>query len=86
MDDMRAAWRDGDSDSLIAQLIELMETDYPDMYQALLVERNNRWIPVILKYFSTDDIEFVLVGAAHLVGKDGLLETLESAGYSIEQL
>jgi uncharacterized protein YbaP (TraB family) len=33
----------------------------------------------------TDDA-LVVVGAAHLVGKQGVLEMLKAKGYSIEQL
>jgi uncharacterized protein YbaP (TraB family) len=33
-----------------------------------------------------DEIEFVLVGAAHLVGGDGLLELLSEKGYQVRQL
>jgi uncharacterized protein YbaP (TraB family) len=32
------------------------------------------------------DTEFVLVGAAHLVGEDGLLGLLISSGYQVKQL
>jgi uncharacterized protein YbaP (TraB family) len=32
------------------------------------------------------EIEFVLVGAAHLVGPDGLLAMLQAKGYQISQL
>jgi len=33
-----------------------------------------------------DTVEFILVGALHLVGKDGLLDQLEANGYSVERL
>jgi len=34
----------------------------------------------------TPGTEFVLVGAAHLVGEDGLLSLLERRGYTIAQV
>ena len=86
IDDMRSAWREGDAESLDEQLVDFMQADYPAMYEILLVKRNKRWLPALQKYFSTNEIEFVLVGAAHLIGDEGLLEQLEQAGYSIEQL
>ena len=36
--------------------------------------------------FSDADTEFVLVGAAHLVGDDGLLNMLRKWGYEVRQL
>jgi len=31
-------------------------------------------------------VEFILVGALHLVGKDGLIDQLEAKGYSVEMV
>ena len=36
--------------------------------------------------FNDPDTEFVLVGAAHLVGADGLVELLRARGYDISKL
>jgi uncharacterized protein YbaP (TraB family) len=36
--------------------------------------------------FASAEIEFVLVGALHLVGKDGVLAKLGARGYRITQL
>jgi uncharacterized protein YbaP (TraB family) len=46
----------------------------------MLVDRNKKWMPTILEYFKTAAVEYVLVGAAHLVGEDGLLQQLEQRG------
>jgi uncharacterized protein YbaP (TraB family) len=56
------------------------------MYQRLLVERNKDWMPKIEALFSRKGRAFVVVGAAHLVGPDGLLAQLKAKGYAIEQL
>ena len=42
------------------------------MYQRLLVDRNRNWMPEIEKLFARPRPAFVVVGAAHLVGPDGL--------------
>jgi len=50
---------------------------------ALNKDRNNAWmkkLPEIMKEKSS----FIAVGALHLAGKDGLLNLLEKAGYSVE--
>lgn len=83
---VRDAWRDGD----LARLAELgvapLERDFPRIYENLLVNRNNAWIPQIEAMLRSREIELVLVGALHLAGRDGLLEQLTARGYAIEQL
>lgn len=86
MVDMKTAWRDGDPQALEDLAITPLITDFPDIYQSLLVQRNNNWLPQIEAMFSNQQTELVLVGALHLVGKDGLLEQLQSAGYKVKQL
>ncbi len=86
METMRAAWRSGDSDKLLETAITPMRKDYPELYQTLLVSRNNRWLPQIEAMFDTPETEFILVGTLHLIGPDGVIERLQKAGYKIEQL
>ncbi|MBE9396765.1 TraB/GumN family protein [Pontibacterium sp. N1Y112] len=80
------AWRSGDVKALEEAVLDGMPTDYPKLYQELLVQRNNNWMPQILDMFDTPEQEFVLVGAAHLLGPDGLLKQLQVKGYRIRQL
>jgi len=86
MESMTRAWREGNADSLDDQMVELMAEDYPKMYKSLITDRNMNWMPDITQYFETGDIEFVMVGAGHLVGEEGLLEILKREGYLVEQL
>jgi len=86
MDVLIDAWRNGDTEKLDDKLLDIMANDYPKIYQNLLVKRNKNWLPPIVGYFNTDEIEFVMVGAGHLVGDSGLLKLLEKDGYTIEQL
>jgi len=51
-----------------------------------LRQRNLKWMPQIEAMLRDSDREFVLVGAAHLVGEDGLLEMLQARGYDVSQL
>ncbi|WP_370278245.1 TraB/GumN family protein [Pontibacterium sp.] len=80
------AWKTGDVDTLEKAVISTTPTDYPQLYEKLLVERNNNWMPQILQMFDTPEEEFVLVGAAHLLGPEGLLKQLTDRGYQIQQL
>ena len=86
MEGLKQAWRDGDMKKLAEIGIVPFKQDYPEVYQDLLVTRNNNWIPQLEKYFQDDNVEFVLVGALHLAGEDSVLATLRAKGYKIEQL
>lgn len=86
MTEMKTAWRDGDPQALVDLAITPLIADFPDIYQSLLVQRNNNWLPQIEAMFNNQQTELVLVGALHLVGKDGLLQQLQAAGYTVKQL
>ncbi len=58
------------------------EFELKDHQEALLYGRNRRWIPLIEKQIA-DKPTFIAVGAAHLGGKEGLLELLRTKGYQV---
>ena len=82
---IKSAWLTGDENKMADVTLSDMMRDYPDFYQTLLVKRNNNWMPHIERMLTTRKIEMVLVGALHLVGKDGLLQQLRNKGYTIKQ-
>lgn len=83
---MRSDWRRGDMSALARSAnLDEMELEFPRIYQSMLVQRNNAWMPKIRQMLSTDTVELVLVGALHLVGRHGVLQQLAEAGYEIEQ-
>ena len=86
MDEMLQAWRVGNNAELEDLFVEDMRSETPALYDALLLQRNLKWIPLIDQMLLDGDTEFVLVGAAHLVGEDGLLELLANKGYEVRQL
>ncbi|WP_419813273.1 TraB/GumN family protein [Bacterioplanoides sp.] len=86
MDGMRKAWRDGDATTLNTLGIQPMQQDYPKIYQSLLVERNNNWMPRIETLLTHREPKLVLVGALHLAGRDGLLTQLKNKGYHVAQV
>jgi uncharacterized protein YbaP (TraB family) len=79
------AWKTGDAATIEGIVLQDVK-DEPIIYQRLLVERNQMWLPKIEALFSRARPSFVVVGAAHLVGPDGLLTMLRAKGYSLEQL
>ena len=78
-----AAWYSGD----IAKLDALNNADfrdkYPDLFQLLVVKRNQNFVTQIQDLLKGDSITFVAVGAGHLVGKDGVPAMLEKQGYKV---
>ncbi|MCZ6872982.1 MAG: TraB/GumN family protein [bacterium] len=80
------AWREGKVSAFEQLFLADMKRDYPVLHRKLLVERNQNWLPLIESYFETPETEFVLVGAAHLVGEQGILKQLAKRGYTINKL
>ncbi len=83
-DSMVDAWKKGDVAKLDASMIEDFRSQTPKLYRQLLVYRNRKWLPRIEALAKTPQTEFILVGVAHLVGPDGLLQALQRQGYTIE--
>jgi len=83
--DIATAWQAGDAVGLERLVLAELKSD-PLMYQRLLVERNLNWMPVLESLLLRSGPAFVLVGAAHLVGPDGLLTLLQARGYTLEQM
>jgi uncharacterized protein YbaP (TraB family) len=79
------AWRAGDAPG-VERIVLKDLTQEAQLYQRLLVERNKNWLPKLEALFSRPRRAFVVVGAAHLVGPDGLISMLKAKGYTIEQL
>jgi uncharacterized protein len=86
MEAMITAWRSGDTGILSELFVAEMQAESPELYEALLAGRNDKWLPQIEQMFRDSETEFVLVGAAHLVGERGLLNMLESRGYEVRKL
>jgi uncharacterized protein YbaP (TraB family) len=78
------AWQRGDAPLLERTLLSGFK-QYPAAYQSLIVERNNNWMPQLEQCLARETPCLVVVGAAHLVGSDGLLALLQKRGYRVEQ-
>lgn len=85
LQDIKDAWRRGDNRKLKEVAITPFKRDFPNVYNNLIVRRNDAWIDKIEAMLETQEIELVLVGALHLVGDDGLLEKLAARGYKVEK-
>jgi uncharacterized protein YbaP (TraB family) len=80
------AWAQGNH----GQMWTTLDT-YPDspakreIYDHLLTRRNKNWMPQLTKLFASDNTTMVVVGAAHLIGPDNVLDMLKKEGYTITQ-
>ncbi len=83
--DILSAWSIGDIRSLESTLLESF-SEYPGAYDKLIKERNYNWLPQIESFLQQNGDYLVVVGASHLLGKDGLIDLLKQKGYSVEQL
>ena len=77
VDDMVDAWNRGDVERGEKLFLESMR-DYPELKTKLIDERNRRWIPQLEQFLKQDEDILVVVGAAHLVGKEGVIELLKA--------
>ena len=80
--DLLTAWRAGDT----RKLADLLSSDYqtfPELYRALVTDRNALWIPEIEGFLKDDHDYLVIVGALHLVGPGGLLELARRDGLTV---
>lgn len=58
--------------------------EYGEAYMKMLLDnRNIQWMPAIEASIKTNP-SFIAVGAAHLVGENGLIELLKRQGYKVE--
>jgi uncharacterized protein YbaP (TraB family) len=80
------AWRRGDAGKLDKLMASDIKKAQPKLYRRLITDRNRNWLSVIEASQKTPRTRFVLVGVAHLVGSDGIIEALKKNGYKVEKL
>ena len=82
---MVRAWAAGDVDAIDRIVNAEMREGAPEMYQALIVQRNHDWVPQIQELLDGEGTVFVAVGAAHLSGENGVVELLRDSGIIVER-
>jgi uncharacterized protein len=76
------AWRANDVAHL-AEQVERMRRDHPQAHARLLAGRNRAWLAPLDAWLRDGTPTLVVVGAAHLVGSDSLIELLRARGYDL---
>ena len=80
-----AAWDGGDVAPATAWMGR-MAHHYPELYQAIDVMRNRRWVPRVRSMLNADRPSMIVTGLYHLVGPDRLQAQLASAGLRVRQI
>ncbi|HEX6866615.1 MAG TPA: TraB/GumN family protein [Caulobacteraceae bacterium] len=78
------AWLAGDTKKLEKLGLTQMAKATPQVYRALVIERNRRWTDALAQRLEGSGETVVVVGAAHLIGKDGVPAMLRARGISVE--
>ncbi|OOG25654.1 hypothetical protein B1C78_05980 [Thioalkalivibrio denitrificans] len=82
IDALVTAWLEGDME-VLDRLMREAFADYPEAWEVLIAQRNRNWVVEIGHMLETPGSEFVVVGAAHLVGPDNVLDLLDARGYTV---
>jgi uncharacterized protein YbaP (TraB family) len=86
-EELLEAWRTGDTKMMRSLVFRdgYGERPISGIYEKLLYERNRSMSSRIEGFLRTKETCFVVVGAAHLIGGKGILETLRNKGYAVKQ-
>lgn len=81
------SWRKGDAKTIAKLFVLNMQEDpeLKEIYNALIKNRNDRMTEKIMAYLKTDSDYFVVVGAGHVVGDDGIVNLLKKNGLQVIQ-
>lgn len=80
-----ALWLAGDLDALEREAGQGMLAD-PEVADALLVRRNLAWVKQTADLLHGPERPLIAVGAAHLVGPNGLIALLQGQGFTLRRL
>ena len=83
--DVIEAWKTGDAAKIEPLLLEITKK-YPAVQKKFLTDRNRVWLPKIEELLARDKNVLIVVGMAHLVGSDGVVQLLKKKGFRVEQL
>lgn len=82
---LQRAWLAGDAATIEGSTREGFLAD-PALREALLTGRNRRWTAALVPLLEQAPRPLIAVGAAHLVGTDGLVSLLQARGYTLQRI
>ncbi len=79
-------WRSGD-EAALAGMLEAMK-EIPEYYKTTIIDRNAGMIEKIEGYLGDENKEtyFVIAGSFHMIGEDGIVNSLKEKGYTVTRL
>jgi uncharacterized protein YbaP (TraB family) len=86
LDALSDAWATGDLAALERDVLGDFRTRYPELYQILFAQRNLSWTETLMQELNGSGVDFVAVGAGHMLGDDGLVALLSARGVSVERV
>jgi len=89
VDELVAVWKSGDADALDRLLVQPQKNDerMVPLFEKLLRDRNFTMTDKIRELMTSGGTWFVVVGAGHIIGKDGLVDLFErDENFSVTQL
>jgi len=83
---LERAWTDGDDAAISRLMVDDLKKPTPELYQVILVDRNESFAKAIAVMVEGSGVHFVAVGAAHLAGSDSLQTKLAARGIQVERV
>ncbi len=85
--DMADAWRNGDTVKLAKLLVEPFEQmdGGQKFFEKLFTSRNRMMAQQAENFLRDDKNVFFVVGAGHMLGADGIIETLRRKGFKVQR-
>jgi uncharacterized protein YbaP (TraB family) len=81
LDSAFRAWTTGDAQAIDELLIAPMRREHPEVFEQLFTARNRRMTAKLASLLKdAPDRYFVVVGAGHLIGTDGIVDLLRAQG------
>ena len=85
-DKMVSSWLQGKTERMAELFLDDMGGTQSAFMDRLIYARNKNWIPSLEGMLKDNTQALVVVGAAHLTGEGSVLDLLEQAGYTVEQI
>lgn len=86
LDELSAAWERGDVPTLERLVIDEFQAEAPEVFEIIFTQRNRAWTETLMQELEGSGVDFVAVGAGHLLGETGLVEALRARGVSVERV
>ncbi|MDP3492057.1 MAG: TraB/GumN family protein, partial [Hyphomonadaceae bacterium] len=80
LDKMVRQWSTADIAGMETMFVTEMKAEEPELYAALLTNRNANWVVKIDEMLKGSGTTFIAVGAGHLIGPDSVIAMLEAKG------